>query len=114
MPSRAYRALRILGWIDAGLFLLVGVGELIVPGEDSRGSRVLFLAVLTLFAVFVVVGIRLLPTRPWPGVAVASVGAILGGFSLFWTGLAILLAVAIVVLGVICALRVTRTTRQPA
>ena len=112
MPSKAYRALSILGWIDAGLFILVGAGELIAPREDSRGSRVVFLAVLVLFAVLVVVGIRLLPTRPWPGVAVASIGAVLGGFSIFWTGLAIVLAMAIVVLSVLCAVRTTSAAQQ--
>ena len=114
MSSRAYRALRIVGWIDAALFILAGVGELIFPGEDSRGSRVLFLAVLVLFAVLVVAGIRLLPAHPWTGLAIASIGAVLGGFALFWTGIAILLAVAVVVLGVACAVRVGRTETQPA
>jgi hypothetical protein len=96
------------------LFVLAGVGELIFPGEDSRGSRVLFLSVLALLAVLVVAGIRLLPVHPWTGLAIASIGAVLGGFALFWTGIAILLAVAVVVLGVVCAVRVGRTDMRTA
>lgn len=108
MDSRAYRVLRVLGWIDAVLFLLAGVGELILA-DDPFGHRVFFLGVLTLFAVLVLVGVRLVPTRwSWLGVILASIGAILGGLSLFWTGLAIVLAIAIVVLAVVCAVRASR------
>ena len=113
MPSKAYRALRIVGLADAALFLLVGLAELVLA-DDPFGHRILFAAVLALLAALVVIGVQLVPARPWPGLLMASAGAIPGGVALFWTGLAILLAVAIVVLGAICALRVRRAATQPA
>lgn len=113
MSSKAYRGLRIVGWLDAALFLLVGLAELVLA-DDPVGHRVLFAAVLTLFAALVVVGIGLIPARPWPGLVLAAVGAIPGGFALFWTGLAIVFAVLILVLGMVCALRAGRAAPQPA
>ncbi|MBM2821376.1 MAG: hypothetical protein HW413_122 [Thermoleophilia bacterium] len=102
--TKARQILFVLGWLAATLYVLVGVGELILA-DDPLLRRMLFLAALTGFAALVVIGIRTIERRPWPGAALASVGAVLGGFSLFWTVLAILLAIAIVVLSVLCARR---------
>jgi hypothetical protein len=101
------RGLGVLGWLAVVLFVGVGVGvaELVLDGEETFRSRLAFLAVLCVFAVIVYVGVRVIPSRAWPGAALASVGAILGGFALFWTVLAIPLAVAIVVLSVVSARR---------
>jgi hypothetical protein len=105
------RALHVLGWIAAGLYLTVGVSELILA-DDAEG-RLLFLAALAALAACVLGGIRLVPHRPWPGFALASVGATLGGFVLFWTLLAIPLALAIVGLGAASARRPSSAPADP-
>lgn len=105
--SGGRKALDICGWIAAALFVLVGVVELPLDDESTIGRRLPFGAALVGLAVLVVVGIRMFERRPWPGVALASLGAVLGGFALFWTGLAIALAIAIVVLSVVCARRLS-------
>lgn len=101
------RALEISGFAAAGLYVLVGTAELIWDDQVSTGRRLLFAVVLAGIALLVLGGIRMLDRRPWAGVALASFGAVIGGFALFWTGLAIALAVAIVVLSVGCARRLS-------
>jgi hypothetical protein len=98
------RGLRVVAWIAALLFIVVGLGELVLA-DGSLGHRVTFALVLGLFAALVLVGVRLIDDRPWVGAALASLGAIAGGLALFWTVAALLLAVAIVVLSVLVARR---------
>lgn len=104
--GRAFKGLQIAGGLAAVLFVGIGIAELVFA-SDSRAHQTLFFAVLTLFAIFVVAGIRMLERRPWLGAGLASLGAVLGGVALFWTIAALVLAVVIVVLSVVCARRVT-------
>jgi len=103
----ARTALQICGFATAGLYVLVATVELILDDEVRIGRRLLFAAVLVGIAVLVLGGIRMLERRPWPGVALASLGAVIGGFALFRTGLAIALAIAIVALSAVCARRLS-------
>ena len=98
------RWLRVLSWCAAVLYVGVGVLELILA-DGSLGHRVVFATVLTVIAVLVVSGVLLMSDRPWPGAAIASVGAVAGGLVLFWTVAAIALGIAIVVLSVLVARR---------
>jgi hypothetical protein len=102
------RWLRIVAWVAAALYIIVGFGELIFA-DDSLGHRVVFAVVLLAFAGLVVGGVALIGRRPWVGAAAASVGAIAAGFALFWTIAAILFAIAIVVLSVTLARRSAAT-----
>src|SRR6476646_15504 len=103
---RAFKSLRIVGWLTAALFVAIGIAEA-TYANGTRAHQTLFFVALTLFAALIVVGIRLLERRPWLGAGLASLGAILGGISLFWTVAALLLAIAIVWLSVVCARRVS-------
>jgi len=103
---RAFKSLRIVGWLTAALFVAVGVAEA-TYANGTRAHQTLFFVALTLFAAMIVAGIKLLDRRPWLGAGLASVGAVLGGISLFWTVGALLLAIAIVWLSVVCARRVS-------
>ena len=107
------RGLRVLAWVAALLYVAVGLLELILA-DGSLGHRVIFAVVLGFFAVLVLVGVRLIPDRPWIGAAMASVGAIAGGLALFWTIAALLLAIAIVTLSVLAARRASEPGAQPA
>ena len=106
---RAFKSLRIVGWLTAALFVAIGIAEA-TYANGTRAHQTLFFVALTLFAVLIVVGIMLLERRPWLGAGLASLGAVLGGISLFWTVAALLLAIAIVWLSVVCARRVSAQT----
>ena len=103
---RAFKSLRIVGWLTAALFVAIGIVEA-TYANGTRARQTLFFVALTLFAVLIVAGIRLFDRRPWLGAGLASVGAVLGGISLFWTVGALLLAIAIVWLSVVCARKVS-------
>jgi len=107
------RGLRVVAWAAALLYVAVGLIELLFA-DGTLGHRVIFAAVLALFAALVLVGVRLIDARPWVGAAMASAGAIAGGLALFWTGAALLLAVAIVSLSVLAARRGAVLGTQPA
>jgi len=107
------RGLRVVAWMAALLYVVVGLLELVLA-DGSLGHRVMFAVVLGLFAVLVVLGVRLIDDRPWVGAAMASVGAIAGGLALFWTIAAMLLAIAIIVLSVLAARRASEPSAQPA
>jgi intracellular septation protein A len=107
------RGLRVVAWVAALLYVVVGLLELILA-DGSLGHRVTFAVVLGLFAALVLAGVRLIDDRPWIGAAMASVGAIAGGLALFWTLAAVLLAIAIVILSVLVARRASEPSVQPA
>jgi hypothetical protein len=107
------RLLRVAAWLGACLFILVGVGELLLA-DGTLGHRVTFAVVLGVFAALVVLGVGMIETRPWVGAAMASVGAVAGGLALFWTIAAVLLAIVIVILSVMCARRAAAPSIQPA
>ncbi len=100
--SKAFRVYRYLGWAAAALALTVGIAELLFA-SDSLLRRAVFCGVLALCAVLILVGLRVVDMRPWPGAALVAVGAIDAGFPIFWTVLAPLLAITLVVLGVVVA-----------
>lgn len=102
---RAFKSLRIIGWLTAALLVVIGIAEA-TYANGTRAHQTLFFVALTLFAALIVAGIRLLPQRPWLGASLASLGAVLGGISLFWTVVALLLAIAIVTLSIVSARRV--------
>lgn len=112
-PAVRSRGLRVVASVAALLYVVVGLVELIFA-DGSLGHRVTFAVVLGLFAVLVLVGVRLIDRRPWIGAAMASVGAIAGGLALFWTVAALLLAMAIVTLSVLAARRASEPGPQPA
>jgi hypothetical protein len=87
----------------------------LVFADDPFRDRAIFATVLFVLALRVAGGVRLIASRPWVGAAMASVGAIAGGLALFWTIVAILLGIAIVILSVIVARRGSaRPSVQPA
>jgi hypothetical protein len=107
------RWLRVVALVAAALYVVVGAAELIFA-DESLGRRLMFAIALLVFAALVVGGVSLIAQRPWIGAAVASVGAILAGFALFWTAAAIVLGIAIVVLSVIVARRSAATQTRLA
>lgn len=110
MRDRSETILLVLGWTAAALYVAVAVIEFIVVDDRLTGGHLAFTFALIALAAGVLIGIRLVPAQPVLGVTMASLAALVGGFMLFWTGLAILLAIGIVVFSVLAA----RTRTAPA
>jgi ABC-type glucose/galactose transport system permease subunit len=102
--SSMLRALRILGWVAAVVYVSAGFAELQLA-NDSNARRIGFCAALVACAAFVVGGISLIERRPWPGAALAAIGAVVAGFSILWTVIGPLLAIAISLLSLLVARR---------
>jgi hypothetical protein len=99
--NRNLRILTVLGWITALGYVAVATFEIFIDSDEELSTRIGFPLFLVLLAVALIAGIRLISSRPTPGAIVASISALVGAFVLFWTLLAIMLGVAIVVFSVL-------------
>ncbi len=76
---------------------------------DGDGSDMFFwLLLLVGGGAIVLAGVATLRTRPWGSVAAFAVGGIAGSLALFWSVVAPVLAITLLVLGVVHARRATR------
>jgi hypothetical protein len=111
MRTAPPKPLFILGSVVAVLYLLSGVViGVLIPSfwEDSATSDRVFWIVLSLGGcLLLALGLWVFQRSPWPGAVLISLGAILGAIPLFWTLVALLLAIALVVLSVTYARRAT-------
>jgi hypothetical protein len=100
---------RVLGALAtvAGVgYLVVGVAGDIWPGhwdDTGAGDQILWLAFGVVGGALVLAGWRQLDRSPKLAAALISVGAIVGALPIFWTIVALLLALALVVLSVLYA-----------
>ena len=97
------KALFWLGWITAGAFAVWGLVLGLWPGhwdEASTLDQVLFVVFMVGGALLIVAGLRYFEHSPWVGAALISVGGLLGAAPVFWTVVAPLAAIALVVLGI--------------
>ena len=105
------KPLLILGAIAVFIYLLAGtVVGLLMPGhweEASTSSQVVFVVLAVVGSSVLALGLWVFHRSPWSGVALISVGAVLGALPLFWMIVPVLLAVALMVLSVIHARRST-------
>lgn len=112
--DRNVQALRILGWITGLGYVAVAVLEVVIDSDEELGSRIGFPIFLVVLAVALMAGVQIISKRPRLGAVVASLSALVGAFVLFWTVLAIMLGVAIIVLSVVVARGGTRSDRVSA
>jgi len=91
----------LLGWVTALFYVAVALFEVLIDSHEALGTRIGFPVFLVALAVALMAGIRLITPRPRLGAIVASVSALVGAFVLFWTLLAIVLGLAIVVFSVL-------------
>jgi hypothetical protein len=97
-----------LGAFVAVAYLLVGVIGGLWPGhwdEASALDEILWYVFLVGGGALLLAGLWFFQRSPWTGAVLVSLGAIAGGLALFWTVLAPVLAIALVVLSVLCARR---------
>jgi len=100
-----------LGVVVGAGFVAAGVVGWLADATDGDNSDLLFWLVLLLGGGgLVLAGVALLRTRPWASVAAFVVGGLAGSLALFWSVIAPVLAIALVVLGVLNARRLSRRT----
>jgi hypothetical protein len=103
------KLLVVLGTFTGIAYLLIGVIGGVWPShwEDASASdQIIWIVLLLGGGLLLLAGVRISNRSPWPAAALISVGAVLGALPIFWTGLALLVAIALVVLSVLHARRV--------
>jgi hypothetical protein len=101
------KMLVVLGTLTGIAYLVIGVvgGLWSSHWEDASASDQIIWIVLLLGG-GLLAGVRISNRSAWRAAALISVGAVLGALPIFWTGLALLVAIALVVLSVLHARRV--------
>jgi hypothetical protein len=97
-------------------YALAGIAGGIWPGHwDEAGAtdQILWVVFLLGGGLLIVAGLRLFRRSPWAGAALISMGAVLGALVLFWTIVALVAALALIVVSVITARRMSGTPPVP-
>jgi ABC-type antimicrobial peptide transport system permease subunit len=108
------RTLFWLGGFTGIAYLIIGIVGGVLPQhweEATLSDRVVWTALLVGAGVAVLAGLRLIDRSRWAGAALISVGAVVGALPIFWTGLVLLVAPALVLLSILHA---RRLAAQPA
>jgi hypothetical protein len=110
------KVLVVLGFFVAVAYLLVGIiGGLSLShwDEASASDQILWIVLLVGGAILLLAGLRISRRSPWGGFALISVGALAGALPIFWTLIAVVLAIALVVLSFLYARRVVSPAPAP-
>jgi hypothetical protein len=103
------KVLVVLGTFVAAAYVLIGLigGLLSSHWEEASGwsDRIIWVALLVGGGIVLFLGLRISRRSPWLGALLISVGAVAGALPIFWTLIALVLAVTLVVLSVIYARR---------
>jgi hypothetical protein len=97
-----------LGTLLAVCYLLVGIIAGVWPShwnDSPTSDQVLWIVLLVGGGAVVLIGLRLFERFAWLGAALVSIGALVGALVIFWTVVAPLGAIALVVLSLLCARR---------
>jgi hypothetical protein len=97
-----------LGGLTAVGFAAAGIGGAIAGATGGDGTDLaVWLLLLLGGSALVLAGVRMLASRPWGAVASFAIGGLLGSLALFWSVIAPVIAIVLVVLAVIGARRDT-------
>ena len=111
------KILVVLGTIVAAAYVLIGIigGLLSSHWEEASGAsdRIVWFVLLVGGGVLLFLGLRMSRRSPWLGAALISVGAVAGALPIFWTILALVLAIALVVLSIMYARRAGGASPAP-
>ena len=110
------KVLVVLGFFVAVAYLLIGIiGGLSLShwDEASASDQILWASLLVGGAILIIAGLRISRRSPWAAAALISVGALVGALPIFWTLIALVLAVALVVLSLLYARRATGPAPAP-
>lgn len=111
------RTLFVLGGITAITYILIGVIAGFTPSmwEDSdTESQIMWIVFLTGGGLVLIAGLWLSKSSPWVGAALISLGAVVGGFAIFWAVVPPFVALAVVVLSVINARNASAAAPAPS
>lgn len=106
-----------LGGVTGIVYLLAGVLGGWWPGhwdDASASDQVVWIALLVGGGIALLAGLRLIDRSRWAGAALISAGALVGALPIFWTGIVLLAAVALVVLSVLYARRLSAARSRAA
>lgn len=109
------KTLRILGYFAAVAYVIVGlVGGLSLPHwvDASASDQAVWIILMVGGAILLVAGLRLFPRSRRGGAVLVSVGAFFGALPIFWSYIALVLAVVIVLLAVRHARGPSRAARR--
>ena len=110
------KALVVLGFFTAVAYLLVGIiGALSIShwDEASASDQILWGSLLVGGGILIFAGLRISRRSPWGGFALISIGALAGALPIFWTLIAVVVAIALVVLSFLYARRVASPAPAP-
>jgi hypothetical protein len=102
------KLLVVLGTLTGIAYLVIAVvgGFWSSHWEDASASdQIIWIVLLIGGGLLLLAGVRISKRSPRPAAALISVGAILGALPIFWTVLALLVAIALVVLSIMYARR---------
>jgi hypothetical protein len=107
------KGLVVLGTITGVVYVLAGIITGIWPSfwdDSSTGDRIGWIALLVGGGVLLLAGLRMSIRSPWPAAVLISVGAVAGALATFWTVVAPIVAITLVVLSILYARRRTAGT----
>ena len=100
------KTLFVLGRLTGVAYLIVGLLGGWWPGhwDDAAAiDQILWIVFLVGGGIALLGGLRIIDRSRWPGAILVSVGAVAGALAIFWTGIVLLVAGALVVLSVLYA-----------
>ena len=110
------KILVVLGTFVAAAYVLIGIiGGLSLShwDEASASDQIVWFVLLVGGGVLLFLGLRMSKRSPWLGAALISVGAVAGALPIFWTILALVVAIALVVLSIMYARRAAGASPTP-
>jgi hypothetical protein len=100
------KALVVLGTVVAVVYLLAGVVVGLWPSvwdDTGTGDQIFWIVFLVGAGLLLLAGLRISNQSPWPAAALISVGALAGALPTFWTVIAPIAAITLVVLSIVYA-----------
>ncbi len=110
------KGLVVLGFFTAVAYVLVGIiGAFSIShwDEASASDQILWGSLLVGGGILIFAGLRISRRSPWGGFALISIGALAGALPIFWTLIAVVVAIALVVLSFLYARRVASPAPAP-
>ena len=97
-------------------YVLAGIAGGIWPGhwdESNAIDQIMWVVLLVGGGLLIFAGLRVFGRSPWGGAALVSLGAVAGALVLFWTIIVLAAALALIIVSVISARRMTGTPPVP-